>query len=73
MSSVASINSTFFDLSENWHFPKQQHTNFFMYHTLFDFSASFYRKNKCLDALERYFIVKNSKNEKLNSNDLKTK
>jgi hypothetical protein len=33
----------------------------FLYHTLFDYSASFNRKRKCLGALERYFIEENSK------------
>jgi hypothetical protein len=42
----------------------------FLHHTLLGYSASFYRKNRCLGALERYFIEKNSINKKPNSNNL---
>jgi hypothetical protein len=40
----------------------------FLHHTFFDTSTSFYCRNLCLGALERYFIEKKSKNKKTNNN-----
>jgi hypothetical protein len=36
----------------------------FLHHTFFDNSTSFYCRNLCLGALERYFIEQNSKNQR---------
>jgi hypothetical protein len=54
-------NTTIFYLSHKKSTTKKLH------HSLFHYSRSFYRKNKCLGALQRYFIDQNSKNIKYNN------
>jgi hypothetical protein len=54
-------NNTFFSLAKKSPTKKLQGYQLFgvsrfLQHTLFDYSKSFNRKNKCLGALERYFI-----------------
>jgi hypothetical protein len=74
---VASFSPTCFNFSRNGHYErlgqqachKKKTTGlltirFSTISSFFDNSTSFYCKYLCLDALERYFIEKNSKNNK---------